>query len=204
MSQIKRREFMTLLGGAAAWPLSAHAQQPMPVVGFLSNQTPEGGADVLQAVRQGLAEVGYVEGRNVVIEQRWADDRNERLPALAAELVRRKVDVIVAGGISVTTAVKAANTSIPVVFNVGSDPVHAGFVASFSHPGGNMTGTANLNVALEPKRLELLHQAIPTTTAFGLLINPSNPVVETSHERSRGGSPYAQRCASRHARTDRR
>src|SRR6202043_1206733 len=139
----------------------------------------EGGADVLQAVRRGLAETGYVEGRNVVIDSRWGDEHNERLPALAADLIRRQVAVIVAGGVSVTVAMKAANTSIPVVFNVGSDPVRSGFVASLNRPGGNMTGVANLNVALEPKRLELLHQAVPTATAFGLLINPSNPLGDT-------------------------
>jgi putative ABC transport system substrate-binding protein len=177
---MRRREFITLVGGAAVgWPLSAHAQQSLPVVGFLSNLTSDGGADVLQALRQGLAETGYVEGRNVVIESRWADDHNERLPALAADLIHREVAVIVAGGVSVTSAVKAITTSIPVVFNVGTDPVRSGFVASLNHPGGNLTGIANLNVALEPKRLEMLHQAVPTATAFGLLINPTNPVVET-------------------------
>ena len=182
MTHMKRREFIALLGGAAAttsWPLAARAQQAMPVVGFLSNLTSQGGADVLQWVKQGLAETGYVEGRNVTIETRWGDEHNERLPALAADLIRREVAVIVAGGVSVTVAVKAANTSIPVVFNVGSDPVRSGFVASLNRPGGNMTGVANLNVALEPKRLELLHQAVPAATGFGLLINPSNPLGDT-------------------------
>ena len=176
---MRRREFFRLLGGAAAWPLAARAQQAMPVIGYLSNLTSNGDAGVVRAVRQGLAETGHVEGRNLAIEFRWANEQNDRLPALAADLVRRQAAVIVAAGVSATIAAKAATTTIPIVFNMGVDPVERGFVASLARPGGNLTGVSNLNVGLEPKRMELLREVLPKATTFGLFVNPTNPLAGT-------------------------
>ena len=173
----KRRAFITLLGGAAAWPLAARAQQPAkPVIGYLGSSSFERAAGrSLVNFKRGLADTGYVEDRNVVIEYRWADDQYERLPALAAELVHLRVAVLVAGGSPTALPAKAATNVIPVVFMVASDPVELGLVTSLNRPGGNLTGVAYLNAEVAPKRLEMLHQFIPRAKSIALLVNPANP-----------------------------
>ena len=173
---MRRREFIAGLGSAAAWPALARAQQPaMPVVGVLNATSSVGYARELVAFRQGLNEGGYVEGRNVAIEYRSADGQYEQLPVLAADLVRRRVTAISALGASAAVAAKAATTTIPIVFEVGADPVEMGLLASLSRPGGNITGEANLNLEVGPKKLQLLHELVPTATIIGLLVNPANP-----------------------------
>ena len=178
-SYIGRRKFLVTLGSAAAWPLAARAQQPaMPVIGYLGVSSFEKSAgSSLHAFKRGLAESGYVEDRNVTIEYRWADEKYDRLPALAVELVQLGVAVLVAAGSPAALPAKAATTVIPIVFMIGSDPVELGLVAGLNRPGGNLTGVAYLNVEVAPKRLELLHELIPTAKSIALLVNPSNPVV---------------------------
>ena len=175
---MKRREFITLLGGtAAAWPLAAEAQQPaMAVIGYLNNGSPESDASRLTGLRRGLNEIGYVEGRNFVVEYRWAGNQADRLPALAADLVQLRVTVIVAAGLLPALAAKAATTSIPIVFNVAADPVQLGLVASLNRPGGNLTGTNSLIGELGAKGLAVLHELMPSIATIGFLENPNNPV----------------------------
>jgi putative tryptophan/tyrosine transport system substrate-binding protein len=179
---MRRRDFITLLGGVAtAWPLAARAQQAvLPVIGLLGSETTEQSAARVRAFVEGLGEAGFVDGRNVIIEYRWAEGHNERLPALAAELVRRQVAVIVSiAGIPGAQAVKATTSTIPIVFFTGADPVAFGLVASLSRPGGNLTGASSLGDEVGPKKLELMKELLPTSSAMGLVLNPSNPVAET-------------------------
>jgi putative ABC transport system substrate-binding protein len=173
---MRRREFIAGLGVAAAWPVVPRAQQPaMPVIGWLDGQSSETGQEILPAFRKGLAETGYVEGRNVIVEYRWAENDNDRLSAFAADLVRRQVALIVAPTTSSALAAKAATPTIPIVFAMGSDPIALGLVASLNRPTGNLTGIAILAAEIAPKRLTLLHELVPAIASIAMLVNPANP-----------------------------
>jgi len=179
---MKRREFIALIGSAvAAWPLAARAQRPsIPVIGYLGPESPAVFASRVRAFREGLGETGYVEGRNVAIEFRWAEGQHNRLPALAADLVARQVAVIVApGGAPGALAAKSATTTIPIVFEMGADPVAIGLVGNLNRPGGNLTGVSSLNVQVTPKRLEILHEVVPAATEIAVLVNPTSPTTDS-------------------------
>jgi len=178
---MRRRDFVKLLGGAAAWALPAGAQQSaMPIIGYLSSESPGPFASRIHAFREGLAETGYSEGRNVTIEFRWAEGHYDRLPALAADLIHRQVAVIVApGGAPVALAAKSATTTIPIVFEMGGDPLALGVVGSLQRPGGNITGVSSLNVEVGPKRLEILHELVPTAAMVAVVINPTSPTANS-------------------------
>jgi putative ABC transport system substrate-binding protein len=180
MLNVIRRDFITLLGGAAVWPLAAGAQQPaLPVIGFLSSASPTGSAHMVAAFRQGLRETGHIDGQNVAIEFRWAGGEYDRLPSLAADLVRRQVAVITAvGGSMSAAAAKAATTTVPIVFSTGGDPVQQGLVTSLHRPGGNITGVSVLTAALAAKRLEILREVVPNADVIALLVNPRGAAAE--------------------------
>ena len=177
---MRRREFISLLGGAAAaWPMAAQAQQTLPVVGYLRTGSRAASSDREAAFREGLGQIGFAEGRNVTIDYRYTENQNDRLSALAADLVRRKVAVIYAGDSTSAVTAKAVTTTIPVIFRVGGDPVQLGLVPSLSQPSGNVTGVSFLNTTTGAIRMHMLHEAVPNAAVMGLLVNPANPLAET-------------------------
>ena len=203
---MKRREFITLLRGAAvAWPLAARAQQPaLPVIGFLNSGSPGAFGHFVDGFRQGLAEAGYVEHRNVGVEYRWAEGRVDQLPTLARELVRAQVAVICAGGPPSALAAKAATTTIPIVFTSGEDPIKLGLVASYNRPGGNVTGVAVLIDVLGAKRLGLLREIVPAATLIAVLLNPTWPTFDTQlNDMQEAARAVGQRIHVLHANTER-
>jgi putative tryptophan/tyrosine transport system substrate-binding protein len=184
---MRRREFIAGLGSVAAWPLMAWAQQSkVPVIGFLTGNATNASRET--AFRQGLKESGYSDGQNVSVEYRWAEGQLDRLPALAADLVRRRVNAIAALGNAAVLPARAATTTIPIVFQTGVNPVEVGLVAALSRPGGNLTGVTSMNLELGPKRLELLHELVPTAAIFALLVNPTNSTQTEIQRRGLGRS----------------
>jgi putative ABC transport system substrate-binding protein len=201
--RIRRREFIVTLGGAAAWPFAARAQQPaMPKIGFVNSTSPDGYAPFVEAFRQGLKEAGYVDGQNVAIEYRWAEGRYDRLPTLVADLIDRKVAVIAATSTPAALAAKAATTTVPIVFTTAADPIKLGLVAGLNRPGGNATGVSSILSALGSKRLGLLRELVPSMTAIGALINPNFQDADTqladveTSARALGLQPIVLRAAN--------
>ena len=205
MLDLRRRDVIALLGSAAAsWPLAARGQQPMPVIGFLNGASAWEYSHLADAFRQGLGETGHFESRNVVIEYRWAEGHYDRLPTLAADLVRRQVRVIAAaGGTQPALAAKAATTTIPIVFSIGADPVEAGLVASLNRPGGSLTGVVTLAVALGPKRLQLAHELVPAASSAALLINPSDAAQTDAKKAQEAGRDLGLQLHILHASSER-
>jgi putative tryptophan/tyrosine transport system substrate-binding protein len=201
---MQRREFLTVLSGAAAWSLGAQAQQPaVRVIGLLSSASSHDYGPMIATFRKALSETGFIEGQNVRIEYRWADEHYDRLPALANELVRDQVALILAASTPAALAVKTVTKTIPIVFAIGGDPVRTGLVESLSHPGGNITGAAHINVETAPKRLELLHELLPSLQIVGLLINPTNPLARPVEEGVQtAASSLGLKLQVLHARTD--
>ena len=195
---MRRRDFVHgIVGATLAWPIAAHAQRsPMPVIGFLSPGSLDADASRMSALRRGLAEVGYVEGQNVAIEYRGAQHQHDRLPELAADLVRRQVSAIVVVSFPGALAAKAATSTIPIVFSIGVDPAQPGLVASLNRPGGNITGVSVLNTAVMGKRLELLRETVPTARVIGYLANPKSPTTEPERKRTASGRTCVGRGAS--------
>lgn len=190
---MKRRAFITLLGGAAAFPLAVRAQQPSPVIGFVSSRSPGESASVLAAFRSGLEEAGFAEGRNVHIALRWAEGHYDRLPPLIEDLIKQRVSAIVTFGPPAAIAAKRASTSIPIVFTVGFDPVAAGLVPSLNRPGGNITGVSFFSVSLAAKRLGLLRELIPKTDLVAVLVNPNYPDVQSQISDALTATPDSRR-----------
>jgi putative tryptophan/tyrosine transport system substrate-binding protein len=178
---MRRREFIVGIGTLASWPLAVRAQQPMPVVGFVNAASPQSYARPLSAFLRGLVEAGYVDGQNVAIEYRWAEGHNNRLASFIADLIQRKVNVIAATSTPAAIAAKAATTTIPIVFTTSADPVRLGLVASLNRPGGNVTGVTQTNLEIGPKRLQLLHELVPTASVMALLVNPANPTISETN-----------------------
>jgi putative ABC transport system substrate-binding protein len=201
---MRRREFITLLGGTVAWPLSAPAQQPTPVIGFLNSTSPQAWASFLAAFIQGLKQAGYVDGQNVVIEYRWAENQNDRLPSLAAELVRYPVSVIVtSGGDHVVQAAKAAAPATPIVSTFGFDPVEHGLAASLNRPGGNITGVSVFSSVLIAKRVELLRELLPKVATVAFLANPANPsAIADANDIAAAAQTLAERVVVLNAATE--
>jgi putative tryptophan/tyrosine transport system substrate-binding protein len=200
---MKRREFITLLGCAAAWPLAARAQQHVPIIGYLSSRAADTEAHLIAAFRRGLNETGYIEGRNVVVQFRWAQGQYDRLPKLASELVSQQVAVIFAASLPTAVAAKQANSTIPIVFISGGDPVQHGLVNSLNRPGGNVTGVGVFSTSLGPKRLQVLRELVPTAATIGFLVNPRGPDAEMQVREIEGaGRLMGQRIEVVNASTD--